>query len=204
MQRSPSPRSLKEILTAEDEAADLRLKMMAVLAKTPVEVEALLLDLLITVALYLSLQHLVLKPLRQVERYAGEVALGRIAAPEYSQLELLGELNRLTASIDTLLRQLGQRNIELTKSSEHFKTVIRLLPIPLILYDDDETNLYVNERFVATFGYTLSDIPDSASWYKLAYPDPAYRKEVNSTTSLRNNILFNARTNSGGTTSVYP
>jgi PAS domain S-box-containing protein len=139
---------------------------------------ALLLDLLITVALYLSLQHLVLKPLRQVERYAGEVALGRIAAPEYSQLELLGELNRLTASIDTLLRQLGQRNIELTKSSEHFKTVIRLLPIPLILYDDDETNLYVNERFVATFGYTLSDIPDSASWYKLAYPDPAYRKEV--------------------------
>jgi hypothetical protein len=65
-----------------------------------------------------------------VERYAGEVALGRIATPEYSQLELLGELNRLTASIDTLLRQLGQRNIELTKSSEHFKTVIRLLPIP--------------------------------------------------------------------------
>ncbi|MGB3120238.1 MAG: BREX-1 system phosphatase PglZ type A, partial [Verrucomicrobiales bacterium] len=38
--------ALKEILTAEDEAEDLRLKMMAVLAKTPVEVEALLLDLL--------------------------------------------------------------------------------------------------------------------------------------------------------------
>ncbi|MBL8458144.1 MAG: PAS domain S-box protein, partial [Zoogloea sp.] len=139
---------------------------------------ALLFDLLISVALYLSLLHLVIKPLRQVERYAGEVALGRIATPEFSQLELLGELNRLTASIDTLLRQLGQRNVELMKSSEHFKTVIRLLPIPLILYDENETNLYVNERFVATFGYSLNDIPDSASWYKLAYPDPEYRKEV--------------------------
>ncbi len=38
--------ALKEMVTVDDEAADLRLKMMAVLAKTPVELEALLLDLL--------------------------------------------------------------------------------------------------------------------------------------------------------------
>lgn len=38
--------ALKEIVSADDEAADLRLKMMSVLAKTPVELEALLLDLL--------------------------------------------------------------------------------------------------------------------------------------------------------------
>jgi uncharacterized protein (TIGR02687 family) len=38
--------ALKELVTVDDEAADLRLKMMAVLAKTPVELEALLLDLL--------------------------------------------------------------------------------------------------------------------------------------------------------------
>lgn len=38
--------ALKEIVSTEDEAADLRLKMMAVVAKTPVELEALLLELL--------------------------------------------------------------------------------------------------------------------------------------------------------------
>lgn len=38
--------ALKEIVTVDDAAPDLRLKMMAVLAKTPVELEALLLDLL--------------------------------------------------------------------------------------------------------------------------------------------------------------
>jgi uncharacterized protein (TIGR02687 family) len=38
--------ALKELVAIDDEAADLRLKMMAVLAKTPVELEALLLDLL--------------------------------------------------------------------------------------------------------------------------------------------------------------
>jgi uncharacterized protein (TIGR02687 family) len=38
--------AFKEIFMVDDEAADLRLKMMAVLAKTPVELEALLLELL--------------------------------------------------------------------------------------------------------------------------------------------------------------
>lgn len=38
--------ALKEMVSVDDEATDLRLKMMAVLAKTPVELEALLLDLL--------------------------------------------------------------------------------------------------------------------------------------------------------------
>jgi len=38
--------ALKAMVSVDDEAADLRLKMMAVLAKTPVELEALLLDLL--------------------------------------------------------------------------------------------------------------------------------------------------------------
>jgi uncharacterized protein (TIGR02687 family) len=38
--------ALKEIVSVDDVAADLRLKMMAVLAKTPVEIEALLLELL--------------------------------------------------------------------------------------------------------------------------------------------------------------
>jgi PAS domain S-box-containing protein len=139
---------------------------------------ALLLDLLISFALYLSLLHLVLKPLRRVERYASEVALGKISTPEYSQLELFGELNRLTAAIDTMLRQLGQRNVELTKSSERFKTVIRLLPVPLILYDDNSNNVYLNECFVATFGYTLDDIPDASRWFEQAYPEPIYRAEV--------------------------
>lgn len=37
---------LKELVSVSDEAVDLRLKMMAVLAKTPVELEAVLLDLL--------------------------------------------------------------------------------------------------------------------------------------------------------------
>jgi uncharacterized protein (TIGR02687 family) len=38
--------ALKEMVSVDDEAVDLRLKMMAVVAKTPVELEALLLDLM--------------------------------------------------------------------------------------------------------------------------------------------------------------
>jgi uncharacterized protein (TIGR02687 family) len=46
LQDSKRLQALKEIVSVDDDAADIRLKMMAVLAKTPVELEALLLDLL--------------------------------------------------------------------------------------------------------------------------------------------------------------
>lgn len=46
LQDSKRLQALKEIVSVDDDAAVIRLKMMAVLAKTPVELEALLLDLL--------------------------------------------------------------------------------------------------------------------------------------------------------------
>lgn len=142
---------------------------------------AVLLDLLLTLALYLSMQHLVLKPLRDVERYANDIANGNTSSAGYRQLDLFGELNRLARSIDTLLRQLTQRNLDLANSSDRLQTIIRLLPIPIVLYDNRGNNIYANERFVATFGYTLEDIPDSASWFESAYPDAAYREEAMAT-----------------------
>ncbi len=37
---------------------------------------------------------------------------------------------------------------------------------------------YVNHRFTELFGYTLDDLPDLETWFHLAFPDPAYRREV--------------------------
>jgi two-component system sensor histidine kinase UhpB len=39
----------------------------------------------------------------------------------------------------------------------------------------------LNERFSATFGYTLDDVPNLKVWWQRAYPDEEYRKEVIST-----------------------
>ena len=37
---------------------------------------------------------------------------------------------------------------------------------------------YINQQFTHLFGYTLSDLPDLATWYHLAYPDANYREQV--------------------------
>lgn len=37
---------------------------------------------------------------------------------------------------------------------------------------------YVNRQFTQLFGYTLDDLPDMETWYRLAYPDACYRETV--------------------------
>ncbi len=37
---------------------------------------------------------------------------------------------------------------------------------------------YVNHQFTRLFGYALEDIPDLDAWYRKAFPDRQYRKEV--------------------------
>ncbi len=41
-----------------------------------------------------------------------------------------------------------------------------------------QRNELVNDRFTALFGYTIEDIPDVDHWWRLAYPDTAYRQTV--------------------------
>ena len=38
----------------------------------------------------------------------------------------------------------------------------------------------INEKFTELFGYTIQDIPDTAHWWPLAYPDETYREELKS------------------------
>ena len=137
-----------------------------------------LLDAVLSLALYVGLQRMVLQPLRLVERHADAVARGEHSQTVLGELRFTGELRRLTESIDAMVRQLGLRNAELSRSTERFERVIRLLPFPVSLFDRDGRIVFVNQRFVETFGYTLDDVPDAHAWFERAYPDPAYRSEV--------------------------
>jgi len=48
----------------------------------------------------------------------------------------------------------------------------------MAVYDLSERSEYLNNKFLATFGYTLEDIPTVEHWWPLAYPDPGYRQQV--------------------------
>ncbi|MEK7826696.1 MAG: HD domain-containing phosphohydrolase [Thermodesulfobacteriota bacterium] len=66
----------------------------------------------------------------------------------------------------------------LRESEERFKTLSDKTPLGMCLIDIDGRYEYVNPAFVKIFGYDLSDIPTGKEWFRTAYPDPEYRREV--------------------------
>lgn len=62
-----------------------------------------------------------------------------------------------------------------------FQALIEHAPVAMFLVADDGKFVYVNPMFQEIFGYDPDEIPDGRTWFRLAYPDPLYRKEVIST-----------------------
>ncbi|HEY5513734.1 MAG TPA: PAS domain S-box protein [Geomonas sp.] len=88
-----------------------------------------------------------------------------------------GHWLRLRAAVRAALEKSRQRQA-LAASREELLRVIRCSPIPMAIYDDQERFTFLNERFMKVFGYTLDDIPDLQAWWGRAYPDDAYRRQV--------------------------
>ncbi|WP_201223466.1 transporter substrate-binding domain-containing protein [Halochromatium roseum] len=52
-------------------------------------------------------------------------------------------------------------------------------PIPLLLSSGTPAQAFlVNRRFIDLIGYTVEQIGDLDHWFELAYPDPAYRRQM--------------------------
>ncbi len=64
----------------------------------------------------------------------------------------------------------------LRESEARFRQVVESSPLPIGIGNDTGKIEYVNPQFVETFGYSLEDLPRLDDWFRLAYPDPAYRE----------------------------
>ncbi len=71
-----------------------------------------------------------------------------------------------------------RREAALRASEEHFRELIRFLPIPIAFSDPGGRVVTINDRFTELLGYTQEDIPTTADWFLRAYPDDAYRRQV--------------------------
>jgi two-component system sensor histidine kinase/response regulator len=59
--------------------------------------------------------------------------------------------------------------------------IIDFLPDPLLISrfgGKTHHPVYVNRKFTDMIGYTLAELPDIETWFKLAYPDDNYRREI--------------------------
>ena len=66
----------------------------------------------------------------------------------------------------------------LRESEERYRTLLRIMPVPLCLVDSAGEIVYIDDHFTSLFGYTRDDVPTLQAWWERAYPDPDYRKQV--------------------------
>lgn len=77
---------------------------------------------------------------------------------------------------DVTARAAQQR--ALAQSEHTLRRILDLAPISMSIVNMDGTIEYINHKAEETFGYPNSEIPTMDAWWKLAYPDEAYRREV--------------------------
>jgi len=74
-----------------------------------------------------------------------------------------------------------QAEAALWSEKERFRILVDELPLGVSLIKADGSYQYLNSKFVEIFGYSLEDIPTGREWFRKAYPDPEYRRQVIST-----------------------
>lgn len=76
------------------------------------------------------------------------------------------------------LHDLREADSFLRSSERRLEAIISASPVAYVLNDDQFNITLLNPAFIKTFGYTLADISTLADWWKTAYPDPEYRRWV--------------------------
>ncbi|MCX8109676.1 MAG: PAS domain-containing protein, partial [Syntrophorhabdaceae bacterium] len=66
----------------------------------------------------------------------------------------------------------------LDEESDKLRTISENAPFGIVLIDRDGRFEYVNPKFMDMFGYDRFDVPDGRTWFKKAYPDQEYRRNV--------------------------
>lgn len=61
---------------------------------------------------------------------------------------------------------------------ERFEMLAQNAPFGMLMISEKGDFQYLNPRFKEIFGYDLSDVPNGREWFRRAYPDSTYRKEV--------------------------
>ena len=88
------------------------------------------------------------------------------------------EISELGRSFDAMTAQLQRQHLELLASEARFRKVLEHSPIPVAVCDSEGAIEFLSESFVATYGFTQAELPNLERWWALAFPDPAYRSEV--------------------------
>lgn len=63
-------------------------------------------------------------------------------------------------------------------SEQRFRQLFELAPIPMVLTSAAGRLMAINRQWTQVLGYAPEEVPDMDAWWRLAYPDVAYRAAV--------------------------
>ncbi len=69
----------------------------------------------------------------------------------------------------------------LSIEKQRFQLLVESAPFGLVIIEEDGTFQYINPKFVETFGYTLEETPNGATWFRNTFPDSVDRNNAIST-----------------------
>ena len=88
-----------------------------------------------------------------------------------------GEIKHFDGLIEDISdRKRAEEALELEK--RRFQTLLENAPLGIVMIGKDNVWQYINPKFKEMFGYDLNDVPNGKQWFRLAYPDRDYRRQV--------------------------
>jgi PAS domain S-box-containing protein len=137
-----------------------------------------LLDFVLIVALYVLLRQVVLKPLREVERYAVGVSSGASAADGLDGRSYVGELESLRGATRKMVEMLEARYAELRKSEARYRLLAENIGDVIWTLDRTGRVTYVSPSIEAFLGYTQEQAMEKSIEELLVEPSAARLREL--------------------------
>jgi len=137
-------------------------------------VESTLFMALAGLALAIFLTRRALQPLSTAMTQLDEMSSGQRSL---QQLPKGGgaEADLLLDSFNRLIARLHAEHERRILGEQRFAKLFDAAPVPLGVTDRNSRLFNGNARFYDMFGYSPEEVPTVADWWRLAYPDPAYR-----------------------------
>ena len=88
------------------------------------------------------------------------------------------EIESLSQHMSRMAEAVLEREDRLRASEKNFRMLVESAPQGIALIKDDGQFVLVNAAYTRLFGYALPDVPDVATWWARACPDPASRSEA--------------------------
>jgi len=139
-----------------------------------------------TLGAFFVLHRRVIIPVRKLVVAAEAVEGGQYGQRvEHASSDELGELacafNDMTSAIQRDIAERERVEEELRRREPELRQLIDASPVATIIAHmegDRPRAEFYNRKLEDVFGYTLEEAPTFEAWAELAYPDPAYRREI--------------------------